>query len=90
MLWKKKVYLFQTLFFFKQQTTQTPKEKNNPNHKYQNAIATLLLLSQQKKLVPKHGLTFLLQFLSMIGFICKVNSYSCLLISVRNMDGKGS
>jgi hypothetical protein len=56
----------------------------------QNAAATLLLLSQQKNLVPKHGLTFLIQLLLMIGFICRVNSYSCLFVSMRKMDGKRS
>ena len=34
--------------------------------------------------------TFLLQLLLMIGFICKVNSYSFPVISMRNMDGKRS
>jgi hypothetical protein len=32
------------LFFFNQQTTQTPNNKNNPKQAFQNAIATLLLL----------------------------------------------
>jgi hypothetical protein len=41
---------FPTLFFFNQQTTQTPKEKSNPNQAFQNAFATLLLLSHNKKI----------------------------------------
>ena len=38
-------------FFLKQQTIQIPKEKSNPNHKHQNAIAGLLL--SHKKLQPQ-------------------------------------
>jgi len=34
-------------FFFNLQTTQTPKEKNNLNQAFQNAITTLLLLSHK-------------------------------------------
>jgi len=42
--WKKKIFLIRSLFFFKQQTTQTPNSKSNPNQAFQNAITTLLLL----------------------------------------------
>jgi hypothetical protein len=47
---KKKIYLSRTLFFFNQQTIQTLKSKSNPNQAIQNAIATLLLLSHNKKI----------------------------------------
>jgi len=37
-----------SLFFFKQQTFQTPNNKSNPNQAFQNAITPLLLLSHKK------------------------------------------
>jgi len=52
--WKKKIFLVRALFFFNQQTTQTLKEKSNPNHKHQNAIAGLLLLSHNKNIYREY------------------------------------
>jgi hypothetical protein len=39
---------FPNPFFLQSANNTTPNNKNNPNHKHQNAIATLLLLSHNK------------------------------------------
>ena len=46
--WKKKIYPFRPFFFFNQQTILPPKSKSTPKQAFQNAFATLLLLSHKK------------------------------------------